>query len=1079
MRFFGGSRKSHIRTKAGRARARQRQINPHESALAALFEALEARQVMSAAPLVVETIQWNGRDTQVCDDSYVFRLNPVNQASAINPSQLQFNAPSLQSGWTARPLGLGFYSLTAPGTSLATVQAWAARAGVAAVEPNFVVSPTTSAGGAERPVGTSAVPGSTVLTASSRQISAAAPAAVDPDLGSQWGLTKIEAPAAWLKTRGSPNVIVAVMGSGIQADHPDLAANMWTRPANVPTTVTGVNGYDFVDNDDTPEDTTGLGTAMAGIIGAVGGNDTGAQGISGVAPTVKLFAAKVDNGLNQQAIDTTIEAMLRIVQLKTEYFQPFEVVVSANSGLRSESALEREAIRTLGSVGILYVTNAGDANGDPNSGAAGLDLDGVNSFPSNYSAILDNVLTVAATTQADAKRLESRHGNERIVQIAAPGDEILTTLPGGTFGTRSGTAMAAAHVAGAAALLKSYRSDARMPDIKKAILDGADKITALNDDVMLGRRLNVNKSLDVLRTSPLGPGNILPVVTVTNVSVVEGNAGRSTIGVTFRLNQPAAANQPVSVSYATGNVSAFAGRDFIAQSGVVSFRGFEMEKTVQFRVIGNTRPENDRSFLVTVDQGKSRNVLVPGGLTSAVVTILDDDVIVPQAPTQGDALLPRITVAPVYPSGSTRVAEGAPATFDVVLSRASDKTISVNYRTADIRTQAGGLATPHLDYTPTSGNLIFRPGELRKTITVNTLTDSVEDENEVIDIILSQPVNAALGLATGAVLGAPLPPAPPPGASGFQILVVFPDTSFTSSQQAAFTSAAARWAEIITGDLPDVVDNGVTIDDVMIEARAPSIDGAGGILGQAGPTAFRGGARGLPYKGVMEFDSVDVARMESEGRFNAVILHEMAHVLGVGTMWEPFGLLVGAGTANPLFTGANAVREYNALFGVTAAGVPVENTGGPGTRDGHWRESIFRAELMTGWVERPGTPMPISRITVGQFQDLGYTVNYAKADAYQRPTASDPLTRAAVMGSYRLLSPAAAQRPASAQAAPATTPAKQASSRTEPTLISGSPEVPIRSFAATTPAVASGPGVSAKTAPRLTAFASWRAIRKS
>jgi len=93
-----------------------------------------------------------------------------------------------------------------------------------------------------------------------------------------------------------------------------------------------------------------------------------------------------------------------------------------------------------------------------------------------------------------------------------------------------------------------------------------------------------------------------------------------------------------------------------------------------------------------------------------------------------------------------------------VLSRASDKTISVNYRAADIRTQAGGLATPHLDYTPTSGNLIFRPGELRKTITVNTLTDSVEDENEVIDIILSQPVNAALGLATGAVLGAPLPP---------------------------------------------------------------------------------------------------------------------------------------------------------------------------------------------------------------------------------------------------------------------------------------------------------------------------------
>ena len=86
-----------------------------------------------------------------------------------------------------------------------------------------------------------------------------------------------------------------------------------------------------------------------------------------------------------------------------------------------------------------------------------------------------------------------------------------------------------------------------------------------------------------------------------------------------------------------------------------------------------------------------------------------------------------------------------------------------------------------------------------------------------------------------------------------------------------------------------------------------------------------------------------------------------------------------------MFTGTNAVREYNSTFATTGTGVPVENTGGQGTADGHWRESVFKTELMTGYAEPAGTSMPISRITVGQFADLGYTVNYAQADAYTKP----------------------------------------------------------------------------------------------
>jgi hypothetical protein len=171
----------------------------------------------------------------------------------------------------------------------------------------------------------------------------------------------------------------------------------------------------------------------------------------------------------------------------------------------------------------------------------------------------------------------------------------------------------------------------------------------------------------------------------------------------------------------------------------------------------------------------------------------------------------------------------------------------------------------------------------------------------------------------------------------------------------------------------------------LINASAPTIDGVGGILGQSGPDRFRSGSL-LPYHGVMEFDSADMASMESSGLLYSVVLHEMGHILGIGTLWTDFGLLSGAGTSNPIFTGANATAQYNQIYGTTARGVPVEAGGGSGTADSHWRETVFTNELMTGWAG-PGSNLPLSRVTVGSLADLGYTVNYAAADAYT-PTSS-------------------------------------------------------------------------------------------
>ena len=209
-----------------------------------------------------------------------------------------------------------------------------------------------------------------------------------------------------------------------------------------------------------------------------------------------------------------------------------------------------------------------------------------------------------------------------------------------------------------------------------------------------------------------------------------------------------------------------------------------------------------------------------------------------------------------------------------------------------------------------------------------------------------------------------------------------------AAQQAAFTAAADRWTRIIVGDLPSVRVDGEVIDDVVIRAQGVTIDGPGKILGQAGPTHLRpasaGAAAFLSAKGIMSFDTADLAKMEAAGTLNDVITHEMGHVLGIGTLWQRKGLLKRPGTANPTFTGAGAMEEYRLLRGVgRRRRVPVENTGGPGTADGHWRETVFRNELMSGFVAQPGNPL--SRMTAASLADLGYQVDIDAGEPYVLP----------------------------------------------------------------------------------------------
>ena len=219
-------------------------------------------------------------------------------------------------------------------------------------------------------------------------------------------------------------------------------------------------------------------------------------------------------------------------------------------------------------------------------------------------------------------------------------------------------------------------------------------------------------------------------------------------------------------------------------------------------------------------------------------------------------------------------------------------------------------------------------------------------------------------------------------------------SGMTPSQSAAFQAARSRLLSIILGDVPNVPINrpagdclpnqpalNETVDDLIIFAEVAVIDGPGMILGQAGPCIIRSSGS-LPVVGIMQFDVADLNNLEQQGTLQLVILHEMLHVVGFGSIWTNKGLLSGSTTTDPFFTGAQAIASFNAIGGNVFVGnrVPVEGTGGPGTKNSHWRETVFKTELMTGFLGNGSNPLSV--VTVSSLADLGYTVDTGAADPF-------------------------------------------------------------------------------------------------
>jgi hypothetical protein len=241
----------------------------------------------------------------------------------------------------------------------------------------------------------------------------------------------------------------------------------------------------------------------------------------------------------------------------------------------------------------------------------------------------------------------------------------------------------------------------------------------------------------------------------------------------------------------------------------------------------------------------------------------------------------------------------------------------------------------------------------------------------------------------------------------------------TSGQKAAFDSAEARWERFIYGDLPaqQVTLNadacGTThpainemVDDVVIYVELKFIDGPSGILGQAGPCTSRSSTLHTAV-GVMVFDTTDLSKLEADGQLEDVILHEMGHVLGIGTQWDNRGFLqlpsdtAPAPIVDTYFSGPLAIAAFDDMGGGTYVGnkVPAENDNtkfGLGSLNGHWRDSVFVTELMTPLLNG-GVPNPLTVVTAASLADLSYVVNYGESDTYVLPSA--PFASVAPAGS--------------------------------------------------------------------------------
>ncbi|MCE9685729.1 S8 family serine peptidase [Shewanella sp. AS16] len=413
----------------------------------------------------------------------------------------------------------------------------------------------------------------------------------DPDFVSLWGMhntgqnggtagADIDAVEAWDITTGDASVVVGVIDTGVDYNHPDLAANIWTNPNEIPGNgidddgngvIDDVHGYSAVNNNGDPMDGNGHGTHVSGTIGARGNNGVGVVGVNW---DVSIVACQfLDAGGSGSTADA-IACIDYMTDLKLNHGVDIKATNNSWGGGGFSQAL-KDAIESAGDAGILFFAAAGND---------AVDNDANPHYPSSYDS--DAVMSIASTDRNDNMSSFSQWGLTS-VDMGAPGTAILSTTPGNTYSTYSGTSMATPHMTGAAALVWSINPDLSPLEMKQLLMDSGDANAALTGKTVAGTRLNLAKALELADPAPGYRFSVTPMS-----QTIEAGANTS---YSFSVGSIAGWNASVALSVA---VSPALEGVSLSTDSVVAGDSFTVDVTT-----AATTPWGDYRITVSGDDG--------------------------------------------------------------------------------------------------------------------------------------------------------------------------------------------------------------------------------------------------------------------------------------------------------------------------------------------------------------------------------------------------------------------------------------------------------------------------------------------
>ena len=486
----------------------------------------------------------------------------------------------------------------------------------------------------------------------------------DPLYNQLWGMTMIDAPRAWSLSTGSSSVVVAVVDTGVDYTHVDLAANMWTNPGEIAGNgidddgngfVDDVHGYDFANNDSDPMDDNAHGTHVSGTIAAAANNGLG---VAGVNWSSSIMALKFLNSGGSGYSSDAVRAINYATMMRTQYGVNVRVMNNSWGGAGYSYAMYN-AIEASNNADILFIAAAGNS---------GSNNDASPQYPANYTN--SNVISVAAVSQSGQLASFSSYG-ATTVDLAAPGVSIYSTIPGNRYAAYSGTSMATPHVAGVAALAFAYAPDATAAQVRDAMLGGTEYSSALAGKTATGGILNALGTLELLADQMHGPA--ISYLTVSPSSVMSGDSATLTAhGVTDSTGD---VTRVYFYLDANSNSQIDAGDSLVGSTSAIT----DGEASVSFNTSGYAA--GSHGFLATAVDNHGEY----SAATGATLAVLPADDYGDAAATAGAVAVPSSTQATLGVAGDVdwfafQAVAGKSYTFSTELNTLEDSTLSLYNR---------------------------------------------------------------------------------------------------------------------------------------------------------------------------------------------------------------------------------------------------------------------------------------------------------------------------------------------------------------------------------------------------------------